>query len=121
MKTPSVLLTVALAAIASTLPAQTALRPVPSGLASTQVTLSYPAGQGPEGAKPLVIRVEYGQPHLRGRTLHIGDLVPYDTPWRTGANGLTTLTTEVDLVLGGATLPKGAYVLFTLPSRTGWK
>src|SRR5205823_2425756 len=54
-------------------------------------------------------------------TLHTGDLVPYDKPWRTGANALTTFSTDVDLILGGATLPKGVYALFTLPSRTGWK
>lgn len=72
-------------------------------------------------AKPLVIRLDYGQPHLRGRTLHIDSLVPYDKPWRTGANGSTTLTTDVDLVLGGTTLPKGSYVLYTLPGRTTWK
>ncbi len=70
--------------------------------------------------KPLVIRLEYGQPHLRGRVLHTDSLVPYDKPWRTGASGLTTLTSDVDLVLGGATIAKGTYVLFTIPSRSGW-
>jgi hypothetical protein len=112
---------VALVLAASTLSAQSALRPQPSGLASTQVTLAYPQGQAPAGAKNSIIRIEYGQPHLRGRTLHTPDLVPYDKAWRTGANGLTTLTTEVDLVLGGATIPKGTYALFTLPSQSGWK
>lgn len=101
--------------------AQAALRPQPSGLASTQVTLAYPQGQAPAGAKNAVIRIDYGQPHLRGRKLHTADLVPLDKPWRTGANALTTLTTDVDLVLGGATLSKGTYALFTLPSQAGWK
>ena len=72
-------------------------------------------------AKPLVIRLDYGQPHLRGRTLHTDSLVPYDKPWRTGAGASTTLTTDVDLVLGGTTLAKGTYVLYTLPGRSGWK
>jgi hypothetical protein len=107
--------------IGSTASAQTGLRPQPSGLASTQVTLTYPQGQAPEGAKPAIIKIEYGQPHLRGRTLHTLDLVPYDTPWRTGANALTIFTTEVELLIGNATLPKGNYVLFTLPSQSGWK
>jgi len=69
---------VALVLAASTLSAQSALRPQPSGLASTQVTLAYPQGQAPAGAKNSIIRIEYGQPHLRGRTLHTPDLVPYD-------------------------------------------
>jgi hypothetical protein len=106
---------------ASTLSAQAIQRPQPSGLAVTQVTLAYPAGQAPAGSKNSVIRLEYGQPHLRGRTMFTPDLVPYDKAWRTGANALTTLTTDVDLTVGTATLPKGTYALFTLPSRAGWK
>jgi hypothetical protein len=105
----------------SMLSAQPMQRPQPSGLASTQVTLAYPAGQAPAESKNSIIRIEYGQPHLRGRAMHTPDLVPYDKAWRTGANGLTTLTTDVDLVVGSTTLPKGAYALFTLPSRSGWK
>ena len=118
---------------ASSLHAQRVLRPAPSGRASSEVSLAYPrpaAAPGTANApappqapadKPLVIRVEYGQPHLRGRALHTDSLVPYDKPWRTGANSSTTLTTDVDLVLGGATLVKGAYVLYTIPGRSNWK
>jgi hypothetical protein len=106
---------------ASTLSAQAVQRPQPSGLAITQVTLAYPAGQAPADSKNSVIRLEYGQPHLRGRTMFTPDLVPYDKAWRTGANGLTTLTTDVNLTIGTATVPPGTYALFTLPSQSGWK
>jgi hypothetical protein len=101
--------------------AQPQLRPAPSGRAVSEVTLSYPREQAPENAQPVTIRLDYGQPHLRGRTLHTDSLVPYDKPWRTGANNPTTLTTGVELVIGGATIPAGTYVLYTLPSRTSWK
>ena len=122
MKIPPILLALAITtATAPALRAQAVQRPQPSGLAVTQVTLAYPQGQAPAGSKNSIIRVEYGQPHLRGRTLHTADLVPLDKPWRTGANGLTTLSTDVDLVIGGATLEKGSYALFTLPSASGWK
>ena len=104
----------------TTLPAQSALRAAPSTRATSEVTLTYPTGQGPEGAKPATIKLDYGQPHLRGRTLHTDSLVPYDKPWRTGANNLTKLESEVDLVIGGASIPKGTYFLYTLPSRAGW-
>ncbi|HEX9165141.1 MAG TPA: DUF2911 domain-containing protein [Gemmatimonadales bacterium] len=107
--------------VAASLSAQTELRPAPSGRGTTEVVLSKPVPEGQPAGPSYRIRVDYGQPHLRGRTLHTGELVPYDQPWRTGANAATTLMTEVDLVVGGANIPKGTYVLFTIPSATGWK
>jgi hypothetical protein len=105
------------AAATGSLQGQGALRPEASGRGSSEVRLGVPQSE----AKPLSVKLEYGQPHLRGRTLHTDSLVPYDKPWRTGASENTTLTTEVDVVLGGATLPKGSYVLYTIPNRNGWK
>ena len=101
-------------------PAMPAAAAMPTAPA-TPAARATPAAPATAPAKPLVIRLEYGQPHLRGRTLHTDSLVPYDKPWRTGANGSTTLTTDVDLVLGGATLARGTYVLYTIPGRAGWK
>jgi len=145
---PYRVLTIALTTLtaAGSLQAQPVLRAGASGRATSEVVLSYPRpagamampGMAPApaaatpaaatpaapampAAKPLVIRLDYGQPHLRGRTLHSDSLVPYDKPWRLGANGTTTLTTDVDLVVGGASLPKGTYVLFAHPARAGWK
>jgi hypothetical protein len=106
---------------AATLEAQSGLRPAASGRGTSEVTLSVPVPEGQPAGPTMRIRIDYGQPHLRGRTLHTDSLVPFDKPWRTGANAPTMLTTDVDLDLGGAALPKGKYVLFTLPSRAGWK
>ena len=106
---------------ASAMSAQATLRAAPSTHATAEVTLSYPEGQGPAGAKPMVIRLDYGVPHLRGRKVNTDSLVPFDKPWRTGANAATRLVTDVDLVIGSTNLPKGTYVLFTLPGRAGWK
>jgi hypothetical protein len=72
-------------------------------------------------AGPAVIRIEYGQPHARGRTVVGGTLVPMDSVWRFGANLATHLTTDVDLDLGGTVVPRGTYTLFALPSAAGWK
>ena len=108
--------------IAAPLSAQTGLRPAPSGRATTEVTLSMPQGAAAmTDSQARLIRIDYGQPHLRGRTLHTENLVPYDTPWRTGANDPTTLTTDVDLLLGGQGVPRGTYVLWTLPGAAGWQ
>ena len=83
-------------------------------------TSQMPATAG-SAAKPFVISLDYGQPHLRGRVMHTDSLLPYDKPWRMGANAPTTLTTDVGLVLGGTSLPAGKYVLYAVPSRAGWK
>lgn len=64
--------------------------------------------------------VDYSRPTKRGREI-FGNLVPWNTVWRTGANSATQLSTSVDLVLGGATVPAGKYTLWTLPTPTGWK
>ena len=101
--------------------AQGAMRPAPSGRATTEVTLTFVDSAARAAAQPAKIRIDYGQPHLRGRRLLTDSLVPYDKVWRTGANGATMLTTDVDLTIGGASIPKGTYVLQTLPGRTGWK
>src|SRR5688572_21487455 len=81
--------------------AQAGLRPNPSGRATSEVVLSYPRGAAPAGATSASIKLDYGVPHLRGRAMHSGDLVPYGAAWRTGANAVTTLTTDVDLSIGG--------------------
>jgi hypothetical protein len=64
--------------------------------------------------------VDYSRPQKRGRVI-FGDVVPWSTPWRTGANAATQFNTTVDLVIGGATVPAGKYTLWTLPTPTGWK
>ena len=112
---------VLLASCAAVLPAQARLRPMPSGRATTEVSFAYPRDSAPAGFTPVSVKLDYGQPHLRGRTLHVDTtLVPYDRPWRTGANAATTLTTGLDLTIGGQAIARGTYVLWTLPSRAGW-
>ncbi len=105
--------------------------PVPtaaaSSIASTEVRLSgrIIAGRWFPTAAPLagpaVIRIEYGQPHARGRAVMGTALVPMDSVWRFGANLATHLTTDVDLDIGGTRVPRGMYTLFALPSAGGWQ
>lgn len=62
------------------------------------------------------IVVDYGRPSRRGRQI-LGQVVPWNAVWRTGANEATQFTTSRDLVFeGGVTLPAGAYTLWTLPA-----
>jgi hypothetical protein len=62
--------------------------------------------------------VEYGRPLLRGRTL-LGDVIPYDRVWRTGANAATQFTTSAQIMLAGLQVPAGTYTLFTAPHANG--
>ncbi len=98
-----------------------AYRAAPSTRAITEValTLADTAAQRAAG-KPAVIRIDYGQPHLRGRRINTDSLVPLGTVWRLGANGATLLTTDVDLTIGGKAVPKGRYVAQVLPTRSAW-
>jgi Protein of unknown function (DUF2911) len=65
------------------------------------------------------IGLTYGRPYKRGRTI-FGGVVPYDTLWRTGANGPTVLTFQHDIKLGDTTIPKGKYSIYTIPKRNEW-
>ena len=62
--------------------------------------------------------VDYGRPLLRGRTL-LGDVIPYDRVWRTGANAATQFTTSTPIRLAGMQVPTGTYTLFTAPHTNG--
>ena len=66
------------------------------------------------------IQIDYGRPMRRGRTI-FGNVVPWDTVWRTGANQATQLITDKDIVIGGTTVPAGTYSLFIIPSAKGWQ
>lgn len=62
--------------------------------------------------------VDYSRPLLRGRTL-LGDVIPYDRVWRTGANAATQFTTSTPIKLAGMQVPAGSYTLFTAPHTNG--
>jgi hypothetical protein len=62
--------------------------------------------------------VEYSRPLARGRTL-LGDVIPYDRVWRTGANAATHFTTSAAITMGGMEVPAGAYTLWTFPRADG--
>ena len=94
------------------------LSAAPSTRATATLTLSPPRVQGQPAPTALTVKIDYGQPHARGRAVP-SELATDGTVWRTGANGSTTMTTEVDLTIGGAAVPKGAYSLYTV--RTGGK
>jgi hypothetical protein len=66
------------------------------------------------------ISVNYGKPSMEGRKI-FGEFVPYYKVWRTGNGAATLLTTDADLEIDGAVLPRGTYSLYTLPAKDAWK
>src|SRR5262245_48033311 len=57
------------------------------------------------------VRIDYGRPAKRGRTV-FGGVVPYGEVWRTGANSATSFKTDKALDFGGTVVPAGAYTLW---------
>jgi hypothetical protein len=103
---------------------QSTLRSAPSTRATAEVLFSVPRPQGDTSPAPapLKMKIDYGQPHARGRAVAGALAADLDKVWRLGANNPTTLTTDVDLVIGGATVPKGSYVLWAeTSSKDAWK
>lgn len=66
------------------------------------------------------VSVTYSRPSMRGRTV-FGNLVPYGKVWRTGANANTVITFSDDVKVGGKTLKKGSYAIYSKPGKTNWE
>jgi DUF2911 family protein len=105
------------------------------GVASAQTstpTTTQPAAtprpRPPAAARETVIAtlngkkvaIDYGRPALNGRK--VDELVaqlPADRVWRAGANEVTTLTTDTDLLIGGKKVPAGKYSVYIYAPATG--
>jgi hypothetical protein len=85
----------------------------PAGQPSTRDTVQASVG-------PAHLWIDYGRPALRGRDVWVNGVLG-DTLWRTGANAATQFRTDVDLVIGGATVPAGMYTLWTATTPSGYQ
>lgn len=65
------------------------------------------------------IKLEYSRPSAKGRVI-FGELVPFNTVWRTGANASTKLTFNEAVYLGEKKLAAGTYALYTIPTEDVW-
>ncbi|MCH1431362.1 MAG: DUF2911 domain-containing protein [Flavobacteriaceae bacterium] len=93
-----------------------------SGLAVAQIQTPQPS---PSTTLEQVVgltevKIEYSRSAMRGRTI-MGDLVPYGSLWRTGANKNTTLSFSDPVTVGGQALAAGTYALFTRPGKSLWE
>ncbi|MFI0430781.1 DUF2911 domain-containing protein [Mariniflexile sp. HMF6888] len=65
------------------------------------------------------ITLEYSRPSMRDRVI-FGDLVPYGTLWRLGANANTKITFSTDVTIGENKVKAGTYAIFATPKETSW-
>ncbi|HEY8196330.1 MAG TPA: DUF2911 domain-containing protein [Gemmatimonadales bacterium] len=67
------------------------------------------------------VKVCYGRPSARGRTMLGGASIPFGKLWRTGANEPTIFYAPVPLRVAGLNVPPGVYSLYTVPGAKEWE
>ena len=65
------------------------------------------------------VTITYHRPAVNKRKIWNG-LVPYDSPWRTGANENTTISFSTPVTIEGKMLPAGKYALYAIPAASQW-
>ena len=65
------------------------------------------------------VEVDYSRPNKNDRNV-FGGLVPFDKPWRTGANQPTKVTISAPVKVGDKDIAAGEYVLYTIPGANEW-
>lgn len=65
------------------------------------------------------VKVCYGRPSARGRQI-MGGLVPFDSPWRLGANEATTVHVPFAAEIAGVRVEPGWYSLYAVPGTSAW-
>lgn len=63
--------------------------------------------------------MDYSRPGVKGRTI-FGELVPFGTLWRAGANAATTIEFSDDVTIKGKDVKAGKYSVFIIPSQSEW-
>ena len=69
------------------------------------------------------VKVEYSRPKAKGRKIFGAEsdvLVPFGKLWRTAANVGSKVTFSDDVKFGGSDVPKGTYLLLTIPGASEW-
>jgi hypothetical protein len=89
--------------------------------AAQQLTLpaASPAAMVKQTVGLTDVTVEYSSPAVKKRKIW-GGLVPFDKPWRTGANSATKITFGKDVKIADKPVPAGSYAIVTLPTAKGW-
>jgi len=85
-------------------------------LAERPSPLDSIAGQIDGGTMKLC----YSRPSARGRKV-MGGLVPFDQPWRLGANEATSIDVPFPAEIAGVRVKPGTYTLYAIPGASKWR
>jgi len=96
-----------------------ALIALPAAAQQLQLPAPSPAAKVMQTVGVTDITVDYSSPAVKGRKIW-GDLVPWDKPWRAGANASTKITFSKDVTFGGKPVAAGTYSVMAHPSQKGW-
>ena len=69
------------------------------------------------------VKIEYSRPKAKGRKIFGAGteyVVPFGQLWRTGANAGAKITFSDDVKFGSSDVPKGTYLLLTIPGASDW-
>ena len=94
------------------------------GLNLSAQTLKIPAPSPTQTIKQNFalseITVEYSRPSAKGRVV-FGDVVPFGSIWRTGANSSSKITFGEDVKMEGKNVAAGTYAVYTIPNKDSWE
>jgi hypothetical protein len=88
--------------------------------AQIKTPAASPSAKGEYTVGLTTVSLDYSRPSMNGRKI-FGDLVPYNTMWRTGANKNSMVTFSDDVKIGDSEVKKGSYAIFTKPGTTSWE
>jgi tetratricopeptide (TPR) repeat protein len=105
---------IAVAVVVLTVPVDLTAQDPPLVLpkASPRATVSQTIGL-------TTISITYDRPGVKSREVW-GQLVPYDSVWRAGANENTVIAFSSPVRVGGRDLPAGRYGVHMIPTRSEW-
>ena len=66
------------------------------------------------------VKLCYSRPSARGRKI-MGGLVPFDQPWRLGANEATSIDVPFPAEIAGVRVKPGTYTLYAIPGASKWQ
>ena len=87
--------------------------------AQINVPAASPAASITQEVGLTTVKVEYSRPSMKGRKI-FGEMLPYGTLWRTGANATTKFIINKPVSIDGQELKAGTYSIYTLPGETMW-